>query len=85
MITRAPTAALSGKTLRSALLRVLSLVATLGAPVGCVHVRPYQRERLAHPTMTTADWSGPAEAHARAVREGAIGGGSAGEAGCGCN
>jgi hypothetical protein len=55
---------------------------TLG---GCIHVRPYQRERLAHSTMTTADWGGPGEAHARAVREGATGGGSAGEAGCGCN
>jgi hypothetical protein len=60
-------------------------IAGLGASLGCVHVRPYQRERLANPTMTTGDGSGVGEAHARAVHEGAIGGGSAGEAGCGCN
>ncbi len=81
MTAMAPPAALSRKALPSVLLLVVSLV-TLG---GCTHVRPYQRERLAHSTMTTADWGGPGEAHARAVREGATGGGSAGEAGCGCN
>lgn len=51
----------------------------------CTHVRPYQRERLAHPTMTTGELGGPGEAHARSVHEGATGGGTAGEAGCGCN
>lgn len=81
VIAMAPTTALSRKALPSVLLLVVSLV-TLG---GCIHVRPYQRERLTHSTMTTADWGGPGEAHARAVREGATGGGSAGEAGCGCN
>jgi hypothetical protein len=85
VIVRAPTAELSWGTLRSVVLMVLSLATILGAPLGCVHVRPYQRERLTHPTMTTADWGGPGEAHARAVREGATGGGTAGEAGCGCN
>lgn len=84
VIARAPTADLSWRTPRSVLL-VLSLAAMLEAALGCVHVRPYQRERLTHPTMTTADVGGPGEAHARAVREGATGGGTAGEAGCGCN
>ena len=60
------------------------LVAAFGMPA-CVHVRPYQRERLSHNTMTTGNWGGPGEVHARSVHEGAIGGGSAGEAGCGCN
>jgi hypothetical protein len=59
-------------------------VAALGIPA-CVHVRPYQRERLAHNTMNTGDWGGPGEVHARSVHEGATGGGRAGEAGCGCN
>ena len=63
----------------------LSILIAIGSSSGCVHVRPYQRERLTHPTMTTGDWGGAGEAHARAVREGAIGGGTAGEAGCGCN
>jgi len=80
MISGAPTADLSWRTPNS-VMRVLSLAAILGAALGCVHVRPYQRERLTHPTMTTAGWGGPGEAHARAVREGATGGGSAGEAG----
>jgi hypothetical protein len=66
-------------------LVVVVYVAALGASSGCVHVRPHQRERLAHPTMTSGDWGGPGEAHARSVREGAVGGGAAGEAGCGCN
>jgi hypothetical protein len=61
------------------------VITSLSVASGCVHVRPYQRERLAHATMTTGEWGGPAAAHARGVQEGAIGGGSAGEAGCGCN
>jgi hypothetical protein len=59
-------------------------LASLGLSA-CVHVRPYQRERLAHPTMTDGDLAGPGEAHARSVHEGATGGRTAGEAGCGCN
>jgi hypothetical protein len=64
-------------------LRLLLVTATLvlGA---CQHVAPYQRARLAHPTMTD-DFSSPAAAHMVAIHEGAVGGGSAGEAGCGCN
>jgi len=68
---------------RWALGGLVLVLASLAA--GCVHVRPYQRERLAHPSMTSGEWEGPAAAHARGVREGAIGGGTAGEAGCGCN
>jgi hypothetical protein len=63
----------------------LLAITLVGASSGCVHVRPYQRERLAHATMTSGEWGGPAAGHARAVQEGAIGGGTAGEAGCGCN
>jgi len=59
-------------------------LAALGGPA-CVHVRPHQRERLAHESMKADDWAGAGEAHARAVREGATGAGSVGEAGCGCN
>jgi hypothetical protein len=60
------------------------VLATLGG-LGCVHVRPYQRARLAHESMKAGDWAGPGEVHARSVREGATGAGSVGEAGCGCN
>lgn len=52
---------------------------------GCARVAPYQRGKLAHPTMLLGDAAGAAEAHVYAVQEGAIGGGAAAEGGCGCN
>ncbi|MDB4939325.1 MAG: uncharacterized protein JWP87_6297 [Labilithrix sp.] len=64
----------------------LVLAASLAASVaGCVSVAPWERGRLAHPTMTTSDPTGPAEAHARAIQEGATGGGFEAGGGCGCN
>jgi hypothetical protein len=51
----------------------------------CVHVSPYQRGKLAHPTMLLGDLAGPAEAHVYAIQEGATGGASSVEGGCGCN
>jgi hypothetical protein len=59
------------------------VIAALGL-VACQHVSPYQRARLAHPTMVE-EFSSPAAAHMVAIHEGAIGGAAAGEAGCGCN
>lgn len=67
--------------------RWVLFVATLGAATvapACQHVAPYNRGRLAHPTMTT-DRTGLAEAHVYAVHEGAIGGNPGAESGCGCN
>jgi hypothetical protein len=52
---------------------------------GCRHVAPYQRQKLAHPTMNIASPAGPAEQHMYSVQEGAVGGGAAAESGCGCN
>jgi hypothetical protein len=52
---------------------------------GCRHVSPWERGRLAHPTMTTTGYAGPAEEHVYAVQEGAVGGGVTTESGCGCN
>jgi uncharacterized membrane protein YgcG len=52
---------------------------------GCAHVAPYERERLAHSTMTTEDVSRASESHVRSVHEGAVGGGSSSGGGCGCN
>jgi hypothetical protein len=51
----------------------------------CTHVAPYERGKLAHPMMTADDLAGPAAAHVLAVHEGATGGGSLSESGCGCN
>ncbi|MDB5218308.1 MAG: hypothetical protein JWO86_6235 [Myxococcaceae bacterium] len=61
---------------------LLALVAL--AMTACTHVAPYDRGRLAHPTMTQAVGSAAAD-HLHAVQEGAAGGGSVAESGCGCN
>jgi hypothetical protein len=60
-------------------------LAILLAGAGCAHVAPYERGKLAEPTMTADDLDGPAAAHALATHEGATGGGSLSESGCGCN
>ncbi len=57
----------------------------LATATGCATVQPYERAKLAHPTMSAADITGPGEEHLRAVQEGAIGGGMSGGSGCGCN
>ena len=64
----------------SPLVALFTLFAT-----GCTHVAPYERGALAHPTMSAAALDGPAAGHVRAVHEGATGGGSVAESGCGCN
>jgi Domain of unknown function (DUF4266) len=69
-------------------LRVLlALIAACGAlgAGGCARLRPWERGRLAHPTMLLTDQARPGEAHVYAIQEGAIGGASAAEGGCGCN
>ncbi len=71
--------------------RLSSLVALLlvgGSCVlttGCAQVAPYERAKLAHPTMAANDLAGPGEEHLRAVTEGAIGGSTGAGSGCGCN
>jgi hypothetical protein len=53
--------------------------------MGCTHVAPYERGKLAGPTMTTSDLAGAGEEHVRYVQEGAVGGGTSAGGGCGCN
>lgn len=66
--------------------RLLLLVGGLTVIAGCKHVAPYERAKLAHPTMGAgAATTGVAEEHMYAVHEGATGGGAAAESGCGCN
>ena len=67
----------------SALPRIV-LGLALTASSACTHVAPYQRGKLAHPTMTMEP-SGPGADHMHAIHEGASGGGGAAEGGCGCN
>ena len=67
------------------LLRFAALVVGACTTSGCVHVAAYDRAKLAHPMMTSESLEGPAAAHVLAVQEGATGGGSLAESGCGCN
>jgi len=64
--------------------RIVVLCIALSA-AGCVRVPAYQRGVLAHPTMLLVSSAGVAEAHVYAIQEGASGGGSGAEGGCGCN
>ena len=61
---------------------LLLLVALLGA---CTPVMPYERAKLAHPSMSANRLSGPGVSHMEAVHEGATGGAIGAESGCGCN
>jgi hypothetical protein len=66
--------------------RAFALLLLLAAGASaCTRVRPYQRGVLAHPTMLLTSPAGPAESHVYAIQEGASGGGSGAEGGCGCN
>ncbi len=66
-------------------VRALFLLSLLSVTSACTTVAPYERGKLAHPTMTTGDLVGPGEAHVRAVHEGATGGSFEVGGGCGCN
>ncbi len=61
------------------------MVIGLCAATGCGTVQPYERGKLAHPTMSAGDMAGFGEAHLRAISEGAIGGSGGTGSGCGCN
>jgi hypothetical protein len=67
------------------LLSLSSLVSLSLLSTGCTHVAPYERGALAHATMAASGLDGLAARHVTAVHEGATGGGSVAESGCGCN
>ena len=52
---------------------------------GCAHLKPYERGKLAQPTMLLGDLSRAGAAHVYAIQEGAVGGDSGAKGGCGCN
>jgi len=71
-------------SLRSLVVLVVA-AAGLCAGAGCAPVAPYERGKLAHPTMSAADMAGFGEGHLRAITEGAVGGSGGTGSGCGCN
>ncbi len=52
---------------------------------GCTAVAPYERGKLAHPTMSAGSLSTMGEDHLHAISEGATGGSGGTGSGCGCN
>jgi hypothetical protein len=64
---------------------VVMLAMLVMCSVGCARLKPYERGRLAQPTMLLGDMARPGAAHVYAIREGAVGGGAGAEGGCGCN
>jgi hypothetical protein len=66
------------------LVGLAAQAAVAASSAACTHVAPYERGKLANPTMTDA-YEGPAASHVLAVHEGATGGGPLSESGCGCN
>ncbi len=66
-------------------VKLLLLAVLSFSLAACTHVRPWERGKLAHPTMVGPNLPGVAEEHVYAVQEGATGGGASAESGCGCN
>jgi hypothetical protein len=65
---------------------VLCLFVSLGwASLGCAHVAPNERGRLAHPTMAPDYGASLGVEHLQTLHEGAIGGDVKTASGCGCN
>jgi len=80
------------RRVRSATPAGLTTLATLltlvlvASTAGCLgSVKAYEREKLAHPTMTADEINIGLDGHVRAVSEGATGGLGGGGGGCGCN
>ena len=71
-------------TLRQLLVRSFAWVLIV-ANAGCASLKPYERGKLAHPTMLLGDLSRAGPAHVYAIHEGAVGGDSGAKGGCGCN
>jgi len=61
------------------------LLGLLAFASGCTAVAPYERGKLAHPTMSAGSLSTMGEEHLRAISEGATGGSGGTGSGCGCN
>jgi hypothetical protein len=67
------------------LVKLLVLAVLSLSLAACTHVHPWERGKLAHPTMVGPNLPGVAEEHLYSTQEGATGGGASAESGCGCN
>ncbi len=70
----------AGRACLAATAVVVALFAT-----GCAPVAPYERGKLAHPTMNAGSLDTMGEDHLHAISEGATGGSGGTGSGCGCN
>src|SRR5580658_5000651 len=84
-VDRASRAQLRATAMVVRILGSLFVLSLLVAQTACTHVAPYERAKIAHPTMTAGELAGAGESHVRAVLEGARGGTVGAESGCGCN
>ena len=75
----------SNRSIAGRALALVAMVAALGTATGCANVAPYERGKLAHPTMVAGEMGGAGSAHLRAISEGAVGGSGGTGSGCGCN
>ncbi len=73
------------RSVDSSLVSLVVIAVGLSAATGCSTVAPYERGKLAHPTMAAGDTTGFGESHLRAISEGATGGSGGTGSGCGCN
>lgn len=64
---------------------LLAIVGLVVASTGCAAVAPYERGKLAHPTMSAGSLDTMGEDHLHAISEGATGGSGGTGSGCGCN
>ncbi|MDB4973048.1 MAG: lipoprotein [Myxococcaceae bacterium] len=66
---------------------VTALIALTLPLIGCVHVKPYEREYLSRPSMDPKTETGETrfQAHVRESREGSTASSGAAGGGCGCN
>ncbi len=67
------------------LLAASFAVALASTGAGCAPVAPYERGKLAHPTMAAGSLGTMGEEHLHAISEGATGGSGGTGSGCGCN
>jgi hypothetical protein len=75
----------SSTTTFGRIVALLVMGVALAASTGCSAVAPYERAKLAHPTMAAAESTSFGESHLRAISEGAVGGSGGVGSGCGCN